>query len=280
MSGITPVHYIGDVHGRADLLGQMLEFIRERCVAKGIAPVVHFLGDIVDRGPDSCGAMELVHETLEKCPGSLLHLGNHDQWFLQAIESNGEFQDVDSWVMHGGWHTMQSYTPVTEPERAFAYIRKLYDHHVEMLRNAKRWSENGPLFAVHAGVHPRLDLDTVKKTDYAYLGGADPFLWVREPFLDNVDKDATPVIHGHTIMRGGIPVVTENRISIDTGAYNTDRLTMCLVDPDDRSLTFWQTDPELQRVVQVEPRQIDRGQGSIYDRLPALFDQWQPAVAA
>ncbi len=279
MSSITPIHYIGDVHGRADLLGQMLDFIRSRCAAKGIAPVIHFLGDIVDRGPESCAAMELVHDTLEKCPGSLLHLGNHDQWFLQAIDTDGEFQDVDSWVVHGGWHTMQSYTPVTDPKRAFNYIRKLYGHHVEMLRNAKRWTENGPLFATHAGVDPRRDLETMKNTDYAYLGGADPFLWVRDPFLLNVDRDAMPVIHGHTIM-GRTPVVTENRISIDTGAYETGRLTMCLVDPDDRSLTFWQTDPERREVVQVEPHHVDRGYGTVYDRLPTLFDQWQPSVVA
>jgi serine/threonine protein phosphatase 1 len=128
-------------------------------------------------------------------------------------------------------------------------------------------------------VDPRRDLNTMKNTDYATQGMADPFLWVRDPFLMNVDRDATPVIHGHTIM-GRTPVVTENRISIDTGAYETGRLTMCLVDPDDRALTFWQTDPERREVVQVEPHYVDRGFGTVYDRLPTLFDQWQPAVAA
>lgn len=278
MSGIRPVHYIGDVHGRADLLRQMLDFIEARSAERGIAPVIHFLGDIVDRGPESCQAMELVHETLAKHPGSLLHLGNHDQWFLQAIDTNGEFSDVDSWVVHGGWNTMQSYTPVADPKRAFNYIRKLYSHHIEMLRNAARWSENGPLFAVHAGVHPRLDMETVKNTDYAYLGGADPFLWVRDPFLLNVDPDAAPVIHGHTIM-GRLPSVTENRISIDTGAYETGRLTMCSIDPENRSLSFWQTNPEARAVVEVEPNMADRGYGTIYDRLGELFDERKPVAA-
>jgi serine/threonine protein phosphatase 1 len=279
MSGITPVHYIGDVHGRADLLGQMLAFIRARSAAKGVEPVIHFLGDIVDRGPESCAALELVHETLQRHPGSLLHLGNHDQWFLQGVDTDGEFNDSDSWGMHGAYDTLASYTPTKDEKRAFAYIRKLYPHHVEMLRNARRWTENGPLFAAHAGVHPRYDLETMKKTDYLYLGGSDPFLWVRDPFLDNVDRDAMPVIHGHTIV-GRTPVVTENRISIDTGAYATGRLTMCSVDPENRSLTFWQTDPETRSVVEVEPVRLDRGYGTIYDRLPALFDQWQPALAA
>lgn len=279
MSGIKPVHYIGDVHGRADLLRQMLDFIEKQAVARGIDPVVHFLGDIVDRGPESCQAMEIVHETLQRQPESLLHLGNHDQWFLQAIETDGEFQDVESWILHGGWHTMMSYTPVDDPKRAFGYIRKLYGHHVDMLRSARRWTENGPIFAAHAGVDPRRDLDMMKNTDYAGSGMADPFLWIRDPFLLNVDPEALPVIHGHTIV-GKLPTVTENRISIDTGAYNTGRLTMCSIDPENRSLTFWQTDPDTRAVVQVEPHLADRGYGTVYDRLPALFDQWLPMAAA
>jgi len=222
--------------------------------------------------------MELVHDTLNRLPGSLLHLGNHDQWFLQAIDTDGEFNDVDSWILHGGWNTMQSYTPVTDPKRAFNYIRKFHGHHVDMLRNAVRWSENGPLFAVHAGVHPRLDMDTMKATDYAYLGGADPFLWVRDPFLLNVDPDATIVVHGHTKM-GKLPTVTENRISIDTGAYETGRLTMCSIDTENRSLTFWQTNPEARAIVEVEPNLVDRGYGSIYDRLDTLFEQRKPVPA-
>lgn len=272
------IHYIGDIHGRADLLEQMLEFIEARAAERGTTPVIHFLGDIVDRGPQSCDAMELVHATLSRHPGSLLHLGNHDQWFLQAIDTDGEFQDVDSWVLHGGWHTMMSYSPATDPKRAFSYIRRFHPHHVEMLRNAARWSENGPLFAAHAGVHPRLDMETVKKTDYVYLGGADPFLWVRDPFLFNIDPDARIVIHGHTIV-GKLPVVTENRISIDTGAYDTGRLTMCTVDPVTRTIQFHQTDPERRAVVEVEPHHADRGFGTVYDRLDALFEEIRPVVA-
>lgn len=278
MSGIRPVHYIGDIHGRADLLRQMLDFIEFRSAERGIAPVIHFLGDIVDRGPESCQAMEIVHETLAKHPGSLLHLGNHDQWFLQAIDTDGEFNDVDSWIIHGGWHTMQSYTPVTDPKRAFNYIRGVYPHHVEMLRNAARWSENGPLFAAHAGIHPRLDLETMKNTDYGLLGSADPFLWVRDPFLLNADPEAMPVIHGHTII-GRLPLVTENRISIDTGAYETGRLTMCSIDAESRSLSFWQTDPQARTVVEVEPHMADRGYGTIYDRLDTLFPDQKPVAA-
>lgn len=266
MPGKGPIYYIGDVHGRADLLRQVLIFIEARAARLGHSPVIHFLGDIVDRGPESCAAMELVHKTLVKHEGSILHLGNHDQWFLQAIESNGKFRDVESWVVHGGWNTMQSYTPVTKPELAFEYIRTVYPHHIEMLRNASRFSQNGPLFAVHAGIDPRTDLEAQKRGEFVR---EDPFLWVRDQFLLNVDKDMMPVIHGHTIV-GKLPVVTENRISIDTGAYHSGRLTVCVVDAEMSELTFYQTDPDGLDVVEVEPVRLERGYGSIYDRLADL----------
>lgn len=267
MSGKGPIYYIGDVHGRADLLRQMLKFIESLARQRGQSPIIHFLGDIVDRGPESCAAMELVHDALGKHAGSLLHLGNHDQWFLEAIETEGKFPDVDSWVVHGGWNTLMSYTPVTDPAKIFPYIRAVYPHHIEMLRNAARFSENGPLFAAHAGVDPRYDLEALKRGEFRDL---DPFLWVRDHFMHNVGKDVMPVIHGHTIV-GKLPQITENRISIDTGAYSTGRLTMCMVDPDEAAITFYQTEPDLMDIVEVEPVFIDRGYGSIYDRLPTLF---------
>ena len=277
MSGTGPIYYIGDVHGRADLLRVMLKMIESLARSRGHAPIIHFLGDIVDRGPESCAAMDLVHATLKKHPGSLLHLGNHDQWFLEAIDTDGEFGDCDSWVLHGGYQTVQSYTPLTDPKKIFDYIRAFYPHHVTMLREARRYSENGPLFACHAGIDPRWDLELLKKGEFR---GIDPFLWIRDPFLLHADDTATPVIHGHTIV-GSLPVVTENRISIDTGAYHSGRLTVCIMDPEIGEMTFIQTDPEdLGGVNQVTPKIVDRGKGTIYDRLPELFANWYLKAAA
>ena len=275
MNQSAPVYYVGDIHGRADLLRRILGFVGEDAARRGAKPVVHFLGDVVDRGPESCGAMELVHDTLLNLEGSALHLGNHDLWFLQALESRGKFKDAESWALHGGWNTIMSYMPVTDLEKLFSYIEDVYPHHAEMLRSARRFSHNGPFFAVHAGVDPNVSLAEQKARSYEY----DPMLWIRDPFLTNIDSAAMPIIHGHTIM-GKLPTVTENRISIDTGAYTTGRLTVCLVDPRERELRFWQTDTESRAVVEIMPNVVDRGMGTVYDRLPALFDTWAAAEAA
>lgn len=71
---------IGDVHGRADLLEQLLATIRNLAAEDRFSYRVVFLGDIIDRGPDSAAAMSAVIRTLEDLPESRLILGNHD-WF-------------------------------------------------------------------------------------------------------------------------------------------------------------------------------------------------------
>lgn len=269
-----PVYYIGDVHGRSDLLKLILDHVRKLADRRGIAPSIHFLGDIVDRGHDSRGAMELVRKTLEESDKSLLHLGNHDEWFLEAVDTEGYFLDAESWAMHGGLKTLASYTRETDPYKALAYVKRNWQHHMDMFRTASRVTEFGPFVACHAGVHPHLDFEKMKAGEYS---GADPFLWVREPFLNHVSSIFRPVIHGHTIMRDGIPVVTENRISVDTGAYASGCLTLCVIDPEREALTFYQTTPD-GSVCEVLPKKLDRGHGTVYDRLPRLFSNWKTAA--
>lgn len=269
-----PIYFIGDVHGRRDLLDSILKFVDSLARERGIAPSINFLGDIVDRGPDSKGAMDLVLKTLESNDKAVLHLGNHDQWFLEAVETIGQFDDADSWAMYGGLKTLASYTRKDDEYKALAYVKANYQHHMDMLRNARRFTEHGPFIACHAGVDPRWDFEQLKTREFA---GADPFLWIRDPFLEHVDKSFRPVIHGHTIMRSALPVVTENRISIDTGAYSTGRLTLCILDRANGTLEFCQTLPD-GNIGKVEPILLDRGQGTVYDRLPQLTSEWKVAA--
>jgi serine/threonine protein phosphatase 1 len=274
MNGKGPNYYIGDVHGRRDLLDSILKFVTVHARRRGVTPAIHFLGDIVDRGPDSKGAMDLVLKTLEENDKAVLHLGNHDQWFLEAVDTVGDFVDADSWAMHGGLKTLASYTRKEDPYKALAYVKGNFQHHMEMFRRARRFTEFGPFIACHAGVDPRRDFELMKKGEFS---GADPFLWVRDPFLEHVNQSFRPVIHGHTIMMRGLPVVTENRISIDTGAYSSGRLTLCVLDPELGELKFYQTLPD-GNVGEVDPILLDRSFGTVYDRLPYLFSQFRAAA--
>ncbi|MEH2469180.1 UDP-2,3-diacylglucosamine pyrophosphatase LpxH [Nitrobacteraceae bacterium AZCC 2161] len=79
------IYAIGDVHGRSDLLAKLIEFVEHHSKRSERQRRVYFLGDIVDKGPDSRGAMDLVCETLRRWPESRLLLGNHDFLFRDAM---------------------------------------------------------------------------------------------------------------------------------------------------------------------------------------------------
>jgi serine/threonine protein phosphatase 1 len=87
-------------------------------------------------------------------------------------------------------------------------------------------------------------------------------MWIRDPFLDHVGRLQNIIVHGHTVV-GDLPVVTENRISIDTGAYHSGRLTAVAID--NGSFRFFQTDGSFKSVVDVEPVLLDRGLGTVFD---------------
>lgn len=102
---------IGDVHGRADLLAPLLEAIAQDAEASGVEPRVLFLGDIVDRGPSSRHALDLVCDTLERWPRSRLIRGNHDAYFLDFMTADAvDHARSDNWLLRlGGYATMESY---------------------------------------------------------------------------------------------------------------------------------------------------------------------------
>jgi serine/threonine protein phosphatase 1 len=93
-------------------------------------------------------------------------------------------------------------------------------------------------------------------------------MWIKDGFLDRVDPYMPPVIHGHSFM-GDNPVITENRISLDTGAYESGRLTMLCLDRTASRMTFLQSRDR--RVRPIDPEVHDRGRGSILDRLDKLM---------
>lgn len=252
-------YHIGDIHGRADLLQRLVAHVESEADSRGVAPVFSFLGDLVDRGPDSKQCMETVHGVLEKWRGSVLHLGNHDEWFLEAILTDGEFTDVDSWIRHGGIQTIESYGKFDM--EALKRIRQEFPHHVEMLKAAALYTRSGPFIAVHAGIDPSMPLEAQKPSN---------FNWIRDEFLMYVEPKMTPVVHGHTVV-GRLPVVTENRVSIDTGAYDTGRLTCFVVDGERRLMSFVQSTDG--GIVPVEPWPVDRGHGTLLDRIPSLFEE-------
>lgn len=252
---------IGDVHGEADLLGTMLNGLREIERLSGQLFVVYFLGDIVDRGLDSCRALDLVFETIAERPGSRLLLGNHDDWlrrFLVADLTDGERRD---WLAQGGAETLRSYglRGRTGPAEAREAILAAHPRHLQLLNDASILETAGPFAFVHAGVDPTRPLDRQERQDC---------MWIREPFQRYVGHLEKIVVHGHQPLKGGLPVVTENRISMDTGAVLTGRLSAVLIQPETGSMEFYQARPG-GVFLQIVPETLDRGLGTALDRAVA-----------
>jgi serine/threonine protein phosphatase 1 len=258
--GIFPRFYIGDVHGCAEELRRLLSFIETFCDENSVAPQVTFLGDLIDRGPRSMQAVECVRRTLRAWPGSLTLRGNHDDLFLANIASRAQGEHGEAWLyLEGGVETLLSYDTDTRRGVIFPLIETLYAEHISLLRNTKSFSVDGPFLACHAGVKPGVPISEQTHFDLT---------WIREEFLEHVDANMMPVIHGHSPI-GERPVVTENRISLDTGCFSTGLLTACFVDERNRSLRFFQATKFGAK--EVEPALLDRNLGTVYDRLDELF---------
>lgn len=251
MTTLRPVYAIGDIHGHAGLLERLLAFVESDAAQRGIHPRVIFLGDIVDRGPENRRAMDLVCSALAQWPDSRLLLGNHDSWLLDFLEQG----DADpAWLMNGGSETLHSYgleglSPAAARDKV---ARDFRDHH-EMLRAASIQELEGGFAFVHAGVNPNRP---IPEQD------AEDCIWIRGPFLNHLGPLSHTVVHGHTPMIDPpCPVITENRISMDTGAFATGVLSLMILDPEQESASFHATSPD-GAVTPLEPIRIDRGYGT------------------
>lgn len=214
------IYAVGDIHGRLDLLDQLLARIDADDAARGGAETeLIFLGDLVDRGPDSAGVVERLRQLKASGRKARFLAGNHEEVFLQAAQ--GDRQALRFLVRIGGRATVLSYG-VSEAEYDAAdfgelmelFVPRVPPEHVEFLRSFEDQIVVGDYLFVHAGIRPARPLDEQQRSDLR---------WIRSDFLDYRGDHGLMVVHGHTITDD----VDEqpNRIGIDTGAFVTGRLT-------------------------------------------------------
>jgi serine/threonine protein phosphatase 1 len=217
------IYAVGYIHGRADLLVALFARIDDDLSARPIGDAVQvFLGDYIDRGPDSRRVLDLLIDR-QRQHKVLCLKGNHELYAVQALS---EPSVLSEWLKMGGIATLLSYgvkPPArdddahAQQEAAAAFRRALPDsHHHFLLRLAPSFSY-GDYFFAHAGVRPEVPLQQQYERD---------LLWIRDDFLLHEEDFGKVVVHGHT--PAPEPDVRPNRINIDTGAYATGRLT-CLV---------------------------------------------------
>ncbi len=219
------LYVVGDIHGRLDLLDAMLDMI---AVDSTQTPKQHqiivFLGDYVDRGFQSRGVLERLRTGLPPHLTPIFLRGNHEEVMLRFYD--GDLSVALDWFYFGGRETLASYgvppPPPNLPRNKVAsihadFVNKIPNEDIAFLRATLLHYVCGDYTFVHAGLRPGLDLEQQLRED---------LLFIRSDFMQSDDDFGTRVVHGHTIVNR--PEVRHNRISIDTGAYATGRLT-CLV---------------------------------------------------
>lgn len=223
------VYAIGDVHGRADLVERIAEQILTDSHDRGPADVqIIFLGDLVDRGPASKQVIDtLIGLKAHGAPVRCL-VGNHDSVFLRVLD--GDERAARFLIRMGGKSTLISYG-ITEteyqdldyPELVERLVALAPQEHVDFLRGLDRMVEVGDYVFVHAGLKPGVALEDQKSEDLC---------WIREEFLRHSGNFGKFVVHGHSITEEAD--IRPNRIGIDTGAYDSGRLTAIGLEGADR----------------------------------------------
>ena len=220
-------YVIGDIHGRLDLLDQLITKINRNAKEYGGECLTVTLGDYIDRGPSSRGVLDRLLSN--PFPGPYIALkGNHEallETFL-VDPASGSY-----WRKLGGLETLHSFgIPVgrlmvdQNYEQAAGQLRaSLSPAHLKFLASLRKSLTFGQYFLCHAGVRPGVSLEHQRTED---------LLWIRDEFLDSRADFGKVVVHGHT------PVVEPeslpNRINIDTGAFASGRLTCVVLDGERR----------------------------------------------
>lgn len=240
----SDIYAIADIHGRADLLDVLLGHIADDVKVRGSQPIVVFLGDLIDRGPDSPGVIDRVASTLALYPGSRLILGNHDYYLRELLRGTLEENDAINWLDWGGVATLSAYSnrPIPDLENIADDIRRRFPHHIDVLEGALTYLEIGRFCFVHAGIRPGIEL--IDQSDH-------DLRWIRAGFLDHLDMFRHIVLHGHTITASLRPEIYANRVALDTGAYRSGRLTAAVIRNDDLS-HFVSTDLDADGTIRVD----------------------------
>lgn len=215
------VYAVGDIHGRADLLLEMFYRLeRDRLENDFHTPLLIFLGDYVDRGPDSRTVIDLLQRGRPEAFQARFLMGNHEQAMLAFMHDPLRNR---SWLRHGGAETLISYgvkpcverDAQSEIERASAELKRAMPiEHWAFLQMLERYVSMGEYIFVHAGIDPKKPLEAQSDRD---------LFWIRDAFLNDRRPLDRCVVHGHTPTAE--PYKDARRICIDTGAFSTGMLT-------------------------------------------------------
>ena len=211
------LYAIGDIHGHLGLLKAAHDLIAADMAHHGPGQVIH-VGDLVDRGPDSRGVIDHLMQGQARGEDWVVLKGNHDRMFSRFLNDPHEQEPglrADLGWLHpklGGPATLASYGVAKAADRPIPKVHAdalaaVPQAHREYLAALPAMHRAGDSLFVHAGLRPGVPLDHQSETD---------LVWIRDPFLIEVESFGPLVVHGHT----AIDQATHygNRINLDSGA--------------------------------------------------------------
>lgn len=238
------VFAVGDIHGRSDLLAALLDEAA-RTPREAERREIVFLGDIIDRGFDNLGAIELAL-TAGPAVGadSVTRLmGNHEGMMRLALDpatprvdardalahwsANGGARVIDE-ILGPDWERfdldgLAKRLRAEAPARVMAWLSELQPH-----------ARSGGLLFVHAGLNPSFEVEAFLRTPWnaplAGFSGDAHWAWVRRPFLAHRPGPegwaGAFVVHGHTpndgeLTRSHAEQVQRFRLNLDGGSAMT-----------------------------------------------------------
>lgn len=191
---------ISDIHGMADKLDCLLTRVRTYLASEQPSEpfLFAFLGDYIDRGPNSLEVLKRVRNL--QAENAVCLRGNHEQLMIRSCDTT---TGLITFLRNGGVQTLASFG---SGERLSEWID---------------WASDLPLayeddlrLFVHAGIRPNVPLDRQRDED---------LMWIRSAFLDHAGPFPKYVVHGHspTLFLPGAsrtPHVLPHRCNLDTGA--------------------------------------------------------------
>ena len=168
-----------------------------------------FLGDYIDRGPDSKGVVDYILKNRQ--PNWHFLRGNHEQMLLEWLGTPNPLA-ASNWLLNGGHQTLQSYVPADKMDELRGegahMILQSYIHpfHAEFFNALPYTHETPDYFFCHAGISLDRSLADQNKDD---------LLWIRRKFIEDPRPTPKLIIHGHTPIKE--LDLTRDRINLDTG---------------------------------------------------------------
>ena len=233
------IYAIGDIHRQHTLLCDLLRQIEQTPLREDDRLV--FLGDYIDRGPDSKLVLDKLIALRDEYPNTIFLRGNHEQMMLDAFVAAPPThveedklrisQATTNWQQEGGSETLRSYLKCFDDIDQETHLRWrtfIPAEHWDFLCGTQLEFITDHYHFVHAGLLP------AGCTEWQTMNpGRDPRLHIRDEFLSSKkDFGGRVVVFGHTPqIDTKQPLVNPNKLGLDTGAAFGGPLTAAAIDP-------------------------------------------------